>query len=165
MGIHIVKLEKTWNPFLRSKTCYRLVEMSMRIICFGKTCLSIKLNSVNNGKLLLLKTTTRLIETVSGRLLLRRDGNSLRKQPTFRDTTTGFPAKWRRNERRNSILMTRHYPDLVSISDWLCREENLLRPTICTYQIWAVTLHQYGISVLVSQTSFRGETSGGVAKC
>ena len=25
--------------------------------------------------------------------------------------------------------------------------------------------HQYGISVLVSQTSFRGETSGGVAKC
>ena len=25
--------------------------------------------------------------------------------------------------------------------------------------------HQYGISVLVSQTSFRGETVGGVAKC
>ena len=34
---------------------------------------------------------------------------SLRKQPTFGDATTGFPAKWRlRNERRNSILMTRH---------------------------------------------------------
>ena len=28
-----------------------------------------------------------------------------------------------------------------------------------------MTRHQYGISVLVSQTSFRGETSGGVAKC
>ena len=27
------------------------------------------------------------------------------------------------------------------------------------------TRHQYGISALVSQTSFRGETSGGVAKC
>ena len=25
--------------------------------------------------------------------------------------------------------------------------------------------HQYGISTLVSQTSFRGETSGGVVKC
>ena len=38
---------------------------------------------------------------------------SLRKQPTFGDVTTGFPAKWRlRNKRRNSILMTRYYPDL-----------------------------------------------------
>ena len=40
---------------------------------------------------------------------------SLRKQSTFGDATTGFPAKWRlRNECRNSILMTRHYPDLGS---------------------------------------------------
>ena len=39
--------------------------------------------------------------------------SSLRKQPTFRDTTTGFPGKWRlRNELRNSVLMTRHYLDL-----------------------------------------------------
>ena len=39
---------------------------------------------------------------------------SLRKQLTFGDATTGFPAKWRfRNERGNSILITRHYPDLV----------------------------------------------------
>ena len=28
-----------------------------------------------------------------------------------------------------------------------------------------VTRHQYGISALVSQTSFDGETSGSVAKC
>ena len=60
---------------------------------FWKNVSSNKLKSVNNGKILLLKTTTRLIETVSGRLLLRRDGNSLRKQPTFRDASTGFPAK------------------------------------------------------------------------
>ena len=34
---------------------------------------------------------------------------SLRKQLTFRDTTTGFPAKLRlRNDCRNSILMTFH---------------------------------------------------------
>ena len=32
-------------------------------------------------------------------------------------------------------------------------------------QIWVVTRHQYGISALAFQTSFRGETSGGVAKC
>ena len=38
---------------------------------------------------------------------------SLRKQPTFRDATTGFPGKWcLRNELRNSVLMTRHYLDL-----------------------------------------------------
>ena len=33
-----------------------------------------------------------------------------------------------------------------------------------TIQIWVVTRHLYGISALVCQTSFRGETSGGVAK-
>ena len=45
---------------------------------------------------------------------------SLRKQPTFRDTTTDFPTKWRlRNKHRNSILMTHHYPDMGSASDWL----------------------------------------------
>ena len=49
------------------------------------------------------------------------EGVSLtRKQPTFRYATTGLAAKWRlRNERRNSILMTRHYPDLSSASDCL----------------------------------------------
>ena len=81
---------------------------------------------------------------------------SLRKQPTFRDATTGFPAKWRlRNEYRNSIMMTYRYPD----SDWLCCVTNLLQPIRSTTQIRVVTRHQYGISVLVSH--FRGETSGG----
>ena len=38
---------------------------------------------------------------------------SLRKRQTFGDATTGFRAKWHlRNERRNSKLMTCHYPDL-----------------------------------------------------
>ena len=47
------------------------------------------------------------------------EGVSLtRKQPTFRYATSGFPAKWRlRNERKNSILMMRHNPDLGSASD------------------------------------------------
>ena len=54
---------------------------------------------------------------------LRKDDpimSSLRKQPTFCDSTTDFFAKWRLgNERRNSIPMTRHYPDMGSASDWM----------------------------------------------
>ena len=91
---------------------------------------------------------------------------SLTKQPTFRDATTGFPAKWRlRNKRRNSILMMRHYPDLGGASDWLCSVGNLLQPIRSPTQVWVVTRHQNGISAVVSQTSFRGETNGGVTKC
>ena len=71
--------------------------------------------------------------------------SNLRKQPTFSHATFGFPTKWSlrsvavrvrcattklssyagytkwrpRNERRNSIMMTRHYPDLGCASDWL----------------------------------------------
>ena len=92
--------------------------------------------------------------------------SSLRKQPTFGHTTTGFPAKWRpRNERRNPILMTRHYSDLDRAAEWSCRLGNLIQPIRSTIQIWVVTSHQYGISALVSQTFFGGETSGSVAKC
>ena len=61
--------------------------------------------------------------------------------------------------------MTCHYPDLSSAFDWSCRVGNLIQPIRSTTQIWVVTRHQYGISALVSQTSFRGETSGEVAKC
>ena len=91
---------------------------------------------------------------------------SLRKQPTFGKATTGFPAKWRlRNEHRNSILMTRHYPDLGSASDWLNQISQVARPIRSTTQIWVVMHHQYGISALVSQTSFGEDTSGSMAKC
>ena len=55
--------------------------------------------------------------------------------------------------------MTCYYPDLVSASDWSYRVGNLFQPIGSTTQIWVVTRHQYGISALVSQTSFRGETS------
>ena len=44
---------------------------------------------------------------------------SLRKQLTLGVATADFPAKWRlRNERRKAILMTRHYPDMGSASNW-----------------------------------------------
>ena len=41
------------------------------------------------------------------------------------------------------------------------------RGTICqkTTQMLVVTRYQYGIHALVPETSFRTETSGGVAKC
>ena len=41
---------------------------------------------------------------------------------------------------------------------WICSRKK-------TAQIWVVTRYQYGISVLVSKTSFGGETSGSVTKC
>ena len=86
--------------------------------------------------------------------------------PTLGDTTTGFPTKWRlRSKRRNYILMTPPYPDLGSASDWLSQISNRTQPIRCTTQVWVVTRHQYGISLLVSQSSFHEETSGGVAKC
>ena len=61
--------------------------------------------------------------------------------------------------------MTRHYSDLGSASDWMKQISPAVRPIRTITQISVVTCHQYGISALVSQTSFRGETSGGVAKC
>ena len=59
----------------------------------------------------------------------------------------------------------RHYPDLGSASDWLNQISHAARPIRSTTQTWVVTCHQFGISALVSQTSFGGETSGSVAKC
>ena len=57
---------------------------------------------------------------------------SLRKWPTFRDATTGFPAKWRlRNEGTNFKLMTCHW-------------------------VWVVTRHQYGILGLLLGRHFAG---------
>ena len=60
--------------------------------------------------------------------------------------------------------MTRHYPDLGSASDWLKQISHAARPIRSATQIWVVTRKQYGISELVPQTSFYGETNGGVAK-
>ena len=84
--------------------------------------------------------------------------SSLRKQTTFYNATNGFSAKWRlRNERRNVILMTCHYPDLGSASDWLKQTSHALCPFRNTTQIWVVTRHQYGISALVfSDVILRG---------
>ena len=69
----------------------------------------------------------------------------LTRQPTVCDATTGFPVKWRlRNKRRNSMLMTYHYPDLGSASDSSCRGGNLPQPIRSTIQIWVMTCHEHG---------------------
>ena len=49
--------------------------------------------------------------------------------------------------------------------DWLCHSWNLLQPIGSTTQIWVVMCHQYGISALISQTSFCMESVGDIAKC
>ena len=77
--------------------------------------------------------------------------HSLRKQPTFCDATTA----------------QKFHTDDVSLPwsercFWLVKI--LLQPIRSTTQIRVVTRHQYGISALVPQTSFPGETIGGVAK-
>ena len=46
----------------------------------------------------------------------------------------------------------------------LFSEFNGIQPIRSTTQIWIVFRHQYGISAVVSQTSFRGKISGGVSK-
>ena len=86
----------------------------------------------------------------------------LRKQPIFCDATPGFPAKCRlRDDCRHSIMMKFHYPDLGSASDWLRQIFSYRRTT----QIREVSRRQYRISALVSQTSLRGKTNGGLTKC
>ena len=57
------------------------------------------------------------------------------------------------------------YPDLGSASDWLKQISHTAQPIRGTTQKWLVTCHQYRISALVFQTSFRRETVGDIAKC
>ena len=75
-----------------------------------------------------------------------------------------FPREMTSEERtRNSILMTRHYPDLSSASYWLKQIPLVARPIRSATQVWIVTRHQNGISALFPQTSFPRETRGGIA--
>ena len=57
--------------------------------------------------------------------------------------------------------MTCHYPDLDSASDWLKEIPLATRPDLGS----VASGNQCGISALVSQASFGGETSGGDPKC
>ena len=63
------------------------------------------------------------------------------------------------NEHRNSILMTCHYPDLGSASDWLKQTSYTAQPIRSTTHI------RDGISALDPHTAFCGKTSGHTARC
>ena len=65
-------------------------------------------------------------------------------------------------EKRNLSSPTR---SLLTSPDAIPLSHKQFQPITSTTPIWVVTRHQYGISALVSQTSFGGETSGGVARC
>ena len=60
-------------------------------------------------------------------------------------------------QRRKSILITRHYPDLGSVSDWLNQISHLSRVIRSTTQIWVVTRYQYGISALFLRRHLAGK--------
>ena len=62
-------------------------------------------------------------------------------------------------------LLQEFHTDDASLPNWLKQISHAARPIRSTTQIWVVTRHQYGISALVSQMSFVGETSGSVPKC
>lgn len=69
---------------------------------------------------------------------------SVGKQPLFRNVT-GFLVKWRlRIERRNSLLMTCHYLNLSSASDWSCWVRNLHLPIKST-----TLFNVYSVGILI----------------
>ena len=58
--------------------------------------------------------------------------------------------------------MTHYYSDLGGASDWIRQISTNQKHYFC---IPGVAHDQYGISVLLSQNSFRRETTHGIAKC
>ena len=73
---------------------------------------------------------------------------------------------WRMNEKHRTDNSSLSTIDLVKDSDWLKQISFAARPVYrISIQMWLLTHHQYGISALVSQTSFCSEISIGVTKC
>ena len=90
--------------------------------------------------------------------LMTFSGICLMKQLTSHHATTGFHVKWcLRKKCRNSTLMKHH-----CTSDWMKQFSTNQKHYS---DLGNDTADQYGISALVSQMSFCGETSEGIAKC
>ena len=136
--------------FFRTAVLRKLfdIRISYKLYNFLSGCLLVKMASKT--------VTSSILPHSRGRMFSRgwfvhrlgqnwnRHQSSLRKhsQPTFRNIAINFPTKLRlRNERWNSILMTRHYPDLGSASDWSCARE------ICFKQSEALPRTEYASSV------------------
>ena len=65
-------------------------------------------------------------------------------------------------QERSQALITVYWRRVKELRK---KRKGWITAQVAQRQIWVVTRHQYGISVLVSQTSFGGEASGSVAKC
>ena len=59
---------------------------------------------------------------------------------------------------RNSILITYYCPVLGNAPNWLDQISLAARSIGSTTQIWVESRHQFGISALISHSSFRGKT-------
>ena len=114
----------------------------------------------NVGKRFVKYSTNAIFVSWTKRRNFSRSQENTVSHKYFRDVSwyqRWFSCEWRlRNERGNSILMTCHYADLSSASDWASRKGSLLQPIRSTILIWLVTRHKHGISVGVPQLSFRG---------
>ena len=80
---------------------------------------------------------------------------SLRKQPTLRDATTGFSAKWRLRNDAEIPYWWRATTQIGSV--WLRQIFQAAWPIRGTFQIWVVTRHWFGISVLFSDIISLGQ--------
>ena len=98
--------------------------------------------------------------TVQGQTFTRE------KKTTFHNGANGFPAKWLpRNERRNSVLMTRHYSDLGSASHWSCGVEKFVSANQKRYpNLGGDTSLVWNFCASLSNV-ICGETTSGVVKC
>ena len=79
--------------------------------------------------------------------------HGLKKEPTFS----------RRNQWFSSKMTSAEWAQ-KSHNRWWRATTHIWVVLLIGSQIWVVTRHQYGIFALVSQTSFRGQSSGVVAK-
>ena len=68
------------------------------------------------------------------------------------------------SKKQEQKFPTNDASDLGSVSDWLNQISHMAQPIRSTTQILVVRGRQYGISALISQTSFLRETSGGVGE-
>ena len=81
---------------------------------------------------------------------------TLRKQPTFCDTARS-PGKMTFEKRAQKFCTGNASLSRSGMCFWL--DKTYLEAIRSTIQIWVVTRYQYGISALVSKTSFRWRTS------
>ena len=81
----------------------------------------------------------------------------------FAVTTWALAKRHLSNVHSNSILMTCHYSDLGSASDWLQENSLAAQPIRSTTKIWVVT-HEF-LHSLLGHHFERAQISGDLVKC